>query len=79
MAAFKHSAVSFGMPDMPTLDAGSSIGSISLHNAIGGANLEGIEGPSSEEVEREAKSLEGATMSDGQEYEDSPKSKSGEE
>jgi hypothetical protein len=35
MAAFKHSAVRFGMPDMSPPDVGSSIGSISLHNAIG--------------------------------------------
>ncbi len=35
MFAFKHSAVSFGTPDMPPPDVGSSIGPISLHNAIG--------------------------------------------
>src|SRR5215203_5533226 len=34
MAALKHSAVSFGLPYMPPLDAGSSIGPIPLHNAI---------------------------------------------
>src|SRR5215211_2432767 len=35
MSAFKHSAVSFGMPDMPPPDVGSTIGPISLHNALG--------------------------------------------
>jgi hypothetical protein len=34
MSAFKHSAVSFGAPDMPPPDVGGSIGPISLHNAI---------------------------------------------
>jgi hypothetical protein len=34
MSAFKPSAVSFGTPDMPPPDVGSSIGPISLHNAI---------------------------------------------
>jgi hypothetical protein len=34
MSAFMHSAVSFGTPDMPPPDVGSSIGPISLHNAI---------------------------------------------
>jgi hypothetical protein len=34
MSAFMHSAVSFGMPNMPPPDVGSSIGPISLHNAI---------------------------------------------
>src|SRR5215212_2307266 len=34
MAVLKHSVVSFGLPDIPPLDAGSSIGPISLHNAI---------------------------------------------
>ena len=34
MAAFMHSAVSFGTPDMPPPGLGSSIGPISLHNAI---------------------------------------------
>src|SRR5215204_145565 len=34
MFAFKHSAVSFGTPDMPPPGLGSSIGPISLHNAI---------------------------------------------
>ena len=32
---FKHSAISFGAPDMPPPDVGSSIGPISLHKAIG--------------------------------------------
>src|SRR5215211_1062472 len=31
---FKQSAISFGAPDMPPPDVGSSIGPISLHNAI---------------------------------------------
>src|SRR5215213_1359168 len=31
---FKHSAISFGVPDMPPPDVGSSIGPISLHIAI---------------------------------------------
>ncbi len=34
MAAFKHRAVSFGTPDVPPPDVASSIGPISLHNAI---------------------------------------------
>jgi hypothetical protein len=34
MSAFMHSAVSFGMPNMPPPDVGSSIGPIALHNAI---------------------------------------------
>src|SRR5215212_12262264 len=33
---FKHSAISFGVPDMPPPDVGRSMGPISLHNAIGG-------------------------------------------
>src|SRR5215211_1026504 len=32
---FKHSAISFGVPDMPPPDVGSSMGPISLHKAIG--------------------------------------------
>src|SRR5215211_168786 len=32
---FKHSAISFGVPDMPPPDVGRSMGPISLHNAIG--------------------------------------------
>ena len=39
MAAFKHRAVSFGTPDVPPPDVASSIGPISLHNAIKGAVL----------------------------------------
>src|SRR5215217_4592116 len=35
MSAFMHSAVSFGTPDMPPPGVESSIGPISLHNAIG--------------------------------------------
>ena len=35
MSTFKHSAVSLGTPEMPRPDVGSSIGPISLHNAIG--------------------------------------------
>src|SRR5215211_3578731 len=31
---FKHSAISFGVPDMPPPDVGRSMGPISLHNAI---------------------------------------------
>src|SRR5215217_4945966 len=34
MSAFKRSAVSLGTPDMSPPDVGSSIGPISLHNAI---------------------------------------------
>jgi hypothetical protein len=34
MSAFKRSAVSVGTPDMSPPDVGSSIGPISLHNAI---------------------------------------------
>jgi hypothetical protein len=34
MSALMHSAVSFGTPDMLPPDVGSSIGPISLHNAI---------------------------------------------
>src|SRR5215212_5926194 len=34
MSAFKHSAVRFGTPDTRSPDVGSSIGPISLHNAI---------------------------------------------
>ena len=34
MSAFMHSAVSFGTPDMPPSGLGSTIGPISLHNAI---------------------------------------------
>jgi hypothetical protein len=34
MSACKHSAVSFGTSDMPPPDVGSTIGPISLHNAI---------------------------------------------
>ena len=40
MSAFKHRAVSFGTPNVPPLDVGSSIGPISPHNAIGGTNEE---------------------------------------
>src|SRR5215217_1269064 len=36
MSAFKRSAVSVGTPDMSPPDVGSSIGPISLHNAIEG-------------------------------------------
>jgi len=32
---FKHSAISFGVPDMPPPDVGRSMGPISLHYAIG--------------------------------------------
>jgi hypothetical protein len=39
VSAFKHSAVSFGTPDMPPPDVGSNIGPISLHNAIGSSLL----------------------------------------
>jgi hypothetical protein len=35
MSAFMHSAVSFGTPDMLPPGVGSSLGPISLHNAIG--------------------------------------------
>src|SRR5215213_1663442 len=35
MSAFKHSAVRFRTPDTRSPDVGSSIGPISLHNAIG--------------------------------------------
>src|SRR5215211_3462351 len=38
MSAFKHSAVSFGTPDMPPPDVGSTIGPISLHNALSHPN-----------------------------------------
>ena len=34
MPAFLHSAVGFGTPDMPPPAVGSSLGPISLHNAI---------------------------------------------
>jgi len=37
MSAFKHSAVSCVTPDMPPPDVGSSIGPMSLHDAIKGA------------------------------------------
>src|SRR5215218_9489071 len=39
MSAFKRSAVSVGTPDMSPPDVGSSIGPISLHNAIGWAHV----------------------------------------
>jgi hypothetical protein len=39
MSAFKRSAVSVGTPDMSPPDVGSSIGPISLHNAITTLNL----------------------------------------
>src|SRR5215218_3977224 len=38
---FKHSAISFGAPDMPPPDVGRSMGPISLHNAIDDANERG--------------------------------------
>jgi hypothetical protein len=34
MSVFMHSAVSFGTPEMPPPGLGSTIGPISLHNAI---------------------------------------------
>jgi hypothetical protein len=34
MSAFMHSAVGFGTPDTPPPGLGSTIGPISLHNAI---------------------------------------------
>ena len=37
---------------------------------LSGANLSGAVGITSEELEQQAKSLEGATMPDGQKYED---------
>ena len=40
MSVFKHSAVSFGTPDMPPPDVGSNKGPISLHNALWGTAVQ---------------------------------------
>jgi uncharacterized protein YjbI with pentapeptide repeats len=55
---------------------GADLGGIILSDAdlrdadLSGANLRGAEGFTNEEIEQEASSLEGATMPNGQKYED---------
>ena len=49
---------------------------VDLHEAdLSGANLSGTKGITNEQLEQQAKSLEGAIMPDGQKYEDWIKSK----